>query len=138
MAKQLLSNWRGHRIGNDLNSENIKVLWRSSFLFSRQRLLSFLSFLNFMKMSPNITNSTLTKVWPWHSGTKIRKITIKISCKFCKLANLYFFWGLITKLFAYFLKNASQITKLDKIISSEKVYHEGLVHNMQRSYYKWL
>ena len=70
-----------NRIGNDLNSENIKVLRRLSFLFSRQRLLSFL---NFLKTSANITNSTLTEVWPWHSRTKVLKITRKISCKFCK------------------------------------------------------
>ena len=48
-----------NRIGNDLNSENIKVLWKSSFLFSRQRLLSFLKF---MKTSANITNSAIAEV----------------------------------------------------------------------------
>ena len=52
------------RIGNASNSENIKVLWKSSFLVSRQRLLSFL---NFMKTSANIANSTLTEVCLWHS-----------------------------------------------------------------------
>ena len=72
-----------NRIGNNLNSENIKILWRSSFLFPRQRLLSFL---NFMKTRANITKSTLTEVWPWHSRSKNRKITRKISCKFCKCA----------------------------------------------------
>ena len=85
-------------IGNDLNSENIKVLRRLNFLFSRQRLLSFL---NFMKTSVNITNSTLTEVWPWHSRTKIRKIIRKVSCKFCKRT---FFYGWTTRLFAHFLK----------------------------------
>ena len=39
-------------------SEYIKVLWRSTFLFSRQRLFNFL---NFMKTSPNMTNATLTE-----------------------------------------------------------------------------
>ena len=118
-------------IGNDLNSQNIKVLRRLNFLFSRQRLLSFL---NFMKTSVSITNSTLTKVWPWHSRTKIRKITRKVSCKFCKRT---FFEGEQPDYLHIFL-NTSQITKFDKIINSGKVYHRGLVHNMQSSYYKWL
>ena len=48
-----------NRVGNDVNGENIKVLWRSSFLFSQQRLFNFL---NFMKTNPNITDLTLTEV----------------------------------------------------------------------------
>ena len=67
-------------------------------LFSRWRLLDFL---NFMKMSPNITNSTLTEVWPWHSRWTICKVIRKISFKFCKT---YFFEGEQPKYLHIFFK----------------------------------
>ena len=40
---------------NGLHSENTLVLWRLSFLFSQWRLSNFQ---NFMKMRPNMTNTT--------------------------------------------------------------------------------
>ena len=70
-----------HRTGNDLCSENTKFLWWSSFLCSRWRLFSFL---NFMKTSPNLTKLILRGAWPWHSRSRIRKITGKSGAKFWK------------------------------------------------------
>ena len=70
-----------HKTGNDWCSENTKFLGRSSFLFSRWRLFIFL---NFMKTSPNLTKAILRGAWPWHSRSKIRKITGKSGLKFLK------------------------------------------------------
>ena len=68
-----------HRTGNDICSENTKFLWRSNFLFSGWRLFSFH---NFMKTSPNLTKTILRGAWPWHSRSKICKITGKSGLKF--------------------------------------------------------
>ena len=70
-----------HRTGYDLCSENTKFLWRSSFLFFMRRLFSFL---NFMKTLPNLAKATLRETWPWHSRSKICKITGKSGLKFWK------------------------------------------------------
>ena len=67
-------------IGNDLNSENTWVLWRSSFLFS---WWSILKFLNFIKTRLNRTNATLRETWPWNMRSKTRKTIAKIGLKFC-------------------------------------------------------
>ena len=60
-----------------------------------------------MKKRQNLTlgelfyNAALREVWPWHSRSKIRKITGKIGFKFFKLA----FLGVkVTKLFVNLLK----------------------------------
>ena len=55
-------------------------LRRSSFLFSRSRLSSFL---NFIKTWANLAKAR--EAWPWHSRSKIPKITGKSGLKLCKL-----------------------------------------------------
>ena len=54
------------------------VLRQFSFLFSRWRLSSLLYFI---KIWANLRKATSAEAWPWHSNSKIRKITGKNGLK---------------------------------------------------------
>ena len=89
---------------------------RSSILLSSWRLFSFL---NFMKMWPNLTKTILREASRWHLRSKIRKLTGKSGLKVCKLI----LW--VIKLFKKFLKYKPN-RKMWKVLNSEKVDWQNL------------
>ena len=97
----------------------VKSLMVIEFLFSRWRLFSFL---NFIKTWPSLTKTILREAWPWHSRSKIRKITGKSILKFCRLTNFYKF----VKLFTNFLKHKRN-RKTWKVLSLWKVDWHNLL-----------
>ena len=80
-------------------------------------------------MSPNITNSTWTEVWPWYSRWTICKVIRKISFKFCKT---YCFEGEQPKYLHIFL-NTSKIHAVSDILYI--VYYTILYMASRMGYY---
>ena len=76
--------------------------------------------LNFMKTRPNMTNTTLKRVSPWHFRLEIYKINGKIGFSF---ESLLFSWVNNQVIFTIFLI-ASELTEFEKVWNSGKICYK--------------